>query len=421
MKQDSSKKIEYIIGWILLSVYIFTSYIAVDIIINRQVNTIVMYAFLGWGAITTVLYGVRSKIPTYTTWYAVFMLASLVIMLYSPESRILSGEFYLMIVSFLLTFFIQLFIRKEKDFNKLCWVYGVSSFVLVLMLQFTGNLIGSAEERLGEELLGNTNNFAIVIMIATMLELWLLLYNPNSVLKKCLLSVMVLYNMYALALSAGRKFFIMPFVFLYILLICKKNKNGRRNIILYTVIAAVIAGLAFNMIMKIPVLYEAIGVRLEASFDEVNGENIDGGAYYSSKIRDEMKKDSIERWKEKPIFGYGFDSYKYQAKKSVGRFCYSHCNYTELLYNGGIVYFLVYYFFVFKFIKLVRKSKVKDKYKTFGIAVITCIVILDYGSVSYSVTIVQIALCLAFKAMTFEPEENMQGDETENGKVKNIN
>lgn len=423
MKHNSSKKIEYTIGLILLSAYIFTNYIAVDILVSKQVNTITLYAFLVWGLLTTVLYGLKSKIPTYTIWYAVFMVASIFTMAQSPEFKIMSGQFYLMIVSFFVTYFVQLFITDKRDFEKLSWVYAWSSLAMVLMLQFTGNLVGSAEERLGEELLDNANNFAVVIMIATMLELWLLVYNSKKLLSKIVLLVMVLYNMYTLALSAGRKFFLLPFVFLYILLLCKKNKKGKRNIVLYTLIAAILAVVAFNMIMKIPVLYDAIGTRIEASIDKENSEKIDSGTYWSSQIRDEMREDAIAKWEEKPFTGYGFDSYKYRAQEVVGHFYYSHCNYVELLYNGGILYFAVYYWIYYKLIsEFFKKKNVDEKHRAFTLAVTVCMFVFDYGMVSYSVASIHIIIALSMKVMTFQnnTEKIMCLEENKDGQDKNL-
>ena len=407
MKHDSSKKIEYTIGLVLLSIYIFTTYVAVDIIVSKQINTLTLYAFLAWGMLTTLLYGIKTKIPTYSAWYLVFMVASLFAMSYSPEFKIMSGQFYLMIVSFLVTYFVQLFINSEKDFEKLCWVYALSSFAMVLMLQFTGNLVGSVEERLGGELLDNANNFAIVIMVATMLELWLLIYNSKTFVKKILLTAIILYNMYALALAASRKNFIVPFLFLYILLICKINKKGKRNIVFYTVISILLVVIAFTAIMNIPALYESVGTRFESSFIE---EDKESDAYWSKTIREEMRNDSIEQWKGKPIFGYGFDSYKYRAKEVVGRFFNSHCNYTELLYNGGIIYFCIYYWIFFELIRgFFKKKNVDQKYRAFAIAVTLAWLFLDYGEVTYSIATIQIILAIALRTLNFSCDNNDVG------------
>ena len=245
------KKIEYKIGLFLIFFYILTSYVAVDILVPSKVNTLFLYAFLGWGAFVTLIYGIKEKLSIYTIWYGLFMSFSLLFMINSPAFEILSGEFYLMIVAFLLTFFIQTFIRSEKELLKVCWFYGIGSFALVMMLLFTGNLVGGSDaDRLGQELMGNANTFAFMIMFAVFLELFLLIYISESKYQRILLIFMVLFNMYALALSAGRKFFILPFVFAYLLLILKINKRGKRNFILYTVLSIIVVITVFNMIMK---------------------------------------------------------------------------------------------------------------------------------------------------------------------------
>ncbi|MBE7036482.1 MAG: hypothetical protein E7403_04235, partial [Ruminococcaceae bacterium] len=211
MKSKSSKRIEYSIGFFLMSVYIFTSYVAVDVTISSSINSLALYAFLGWGLMCALLYGLMEKIHVYTAWYMVFMLLSLFTMTYSPEFIILSGQFYLMIVAFFVTYFIQMFVSNEKDFEKLCWVYAISSFALILMLQFTGNLVGGVGgDRLGQEFMGNANKFAILIMISVLLELWLMVYGTKKGSAKIALIFMILYNMYALALSAGRKYIVFP-------------------------------------------------------------------------------------------------------------------------------------------------------------------------------------------------------------------
>lgn len=417
MKKGEQKKIEYKIGIFLLFLYIFTSYVAVDIIVPSLVNTIFLYVFLGWGLLVTLIHGINDKLPIYTCWYAIFMIVSFICMLYSPSVAILTGEFYLMIVSFLLTYLIQLFIKTEQDFKKLAWFYSISSLAMILMLQFTGNLSGSAEERLGGELVGNANTFAFIIMFAVLLQLWLLIYNSKGLLLKIVLFSMVIYNMYALALSAGRKFFLLPFGFVYLLLILKVNKKGKRNFILYTIICAIIAVVAFNMVMKIPILYESIGTRLESTMDKTDRTS---DTYYSTMTREKMRNDAIEQWWRKPIFGYGFDSYKYRAREIIGHFYYSHCNFTEMLYNGGIIYFGVYYSIYFLILKqYFKKKKVNEKYRSFALAAALVFFVLDYGAVTYSVAAVQISLCLALKALTFEDAENLIGG-VENEQIKNI-
>lgn len=407
LKNELKERFEYKVGLFFMFLYILTSYIAVDIIVPTSVNTIFLYLFLMWGAITTLLYGIKKKIPTHTIYYAVFMVVSLLAMGHSPEFNILSGQFYLMIVTFLLTFLFQMFIKEEKDFVLMCWIYAIASLSLVIMLQATGNLVGgSDEERLGQELMGNANIFATLIMVAVLYELWLIIYGTKKWYGKIILIIMVIYNMYALALSAGRKYVVIPFVFLYMLLVCKRNKKGKRNIVIYTLILVLLIIGAYNLMMKNPVLYESIGVRMEQL---IEGQEDESKLDDSARIREIMRHDAIEQWWEKPLWGYGFDSYKYRANIVVKHFYYSHCNYTEMLYNGGIIMFLVYYWIYYKIISdFFKKKKSPEKYRAFAIATAISFLLLDYGAITYTAAIVHIMLALSLKLMDFDcVEENI--------------
>ncbi|MBE7053782.1 MAG: hypothetical protein E7391_05840 [Ruminococcaceae bacterium] len=417
MENSSSKKIEYKIGLFLIFLYIFVSYVAVDILIPTKVTSVFLYAFLAWGVLVVLMKCMNEPLPTYTLWYATFMTISFLTMGYSKEFNILSGEFYLMIISFLLTFLFQIFIRDEKDFKRLCWFYAVSSLSLVLMLQFTGNLVGDASNRLGQDLMGNANNFAMLIMIAVFYELWLFVHGTKTLYAKIILVTMIVYNMYALGLSAGRKFILMPFVFLYVLLLCKTNKKGKQNIIIYTLVFVLIVVGAYNIMMTNEVLYEAVGVRME-SF--IEGQQDESKLDNSSKIRDVMRSDAIEQWWERPFLGYGFDSYKFRAKNVVGETFYSHCNYTEMLYNGGIVMFIAYYWIYAIVLKEYKKRKSKSgKFCAFALASAISFFIFDYGAVSYSIAQLQIVLCLALKTMSFETNDDIQEEELNNEQIEN--
>ena len=117
------------IGILLMCVYVFMTYNAVNIFIPSIYNTLILYVFFIWGVLVALIKtaGKKLAISSYTAWYAVFIIASLAIMLYSPEKSLFSGQFYLMIVSFCLTLVFQLFIKNEHTFSRLGWAYSISS------------------------------------------------------------------------------------------------------------------------------------------------------------------------------------------------------------------------------------------------------------------------------------------------------
>lgn len=387
------------IGILLLSIYVFFSFTAHDIVIPLKIVSFALYAFLVWGVLVVFMKR-NAEIGVHTMWYFAFMCWSFITAFYSPEFKLLDGSFRLMIVALVTSFFFQLYVNNEERFVLVAWLFCFSSFVLVGILYFTGNLVIDAGNRLGEEVLGNANAFAGMLMYAVMFEMWLIVYKRYNVLLKGCLLLMIMADYYALTLSGGRLAFVVPMVFLYILLLCKQDDRGRRHTIRYTLYIVVLIAIIFQMMMTVDVFYDTLGYRMESLINGTMGIEKQGT---SAEIRAKMRTLAIENWMEKPILGYGFDSFKYLAQRELNHFFYSHCNFTELLYNGGIVSFLLYYWIYFKLLNLIYKAKnVSIKYKAFAISVALSFLVYDYGIVTYNVAYVQIILAIAFKCLEFK-------------------
>ena len=408
------------IGIVLVCFYILTSFVAVNIGISSTLNSVALILMLFWTALCVIRSWKTKEFPIsgYTAWYFVFMMVSFVTMTYSPEFNILSGEFYLMIVSFIVTFSIINFVKKGNHFKIIAYVYIISAVILVVMLYAKGMLNGSESDRLGGSIMGNANTFALMMMVATMLGIWLLLYGSSkkdfyfNFLNKCyvaikvLLCVAIVVCLYAIVLSGGRKYFILPFLFFYILLVFKKDRHGRTHFWLYTAIIIGVIVVVYLLIMHVKPLYNALGYRVERFLQGTfgNGE-LDG----SSVLRTEMQQYAMDMWIKSPLFGYGFDSFKYYNVEYTGQFYYSHCNFTELLFNGGLLLFVAYYYFFFYIARKIIKAKdVDTKYRVFALAILICTLIFDFMGIGYSAIIIQIALALSCKVLDFKKEESLE-------------
>ncbi len=398
-KASLSKINKYTIGYLLACAYIFTSYVAQDILISSRLNSLCMYAFLFMSAFIFIQ-SLRVDVTRagFAIWYLAFMAISVALMLQSPSFSGVFSSFYTMIVSFLIAICLQLYVKTEKGFRGICWCYSLSSVAFIVLLYLTGNLSGSADDRLGQEVLGNANIFASMMMVGAMLSIWLLIYDCPKKIQKLMMTGIVIFEMYSLALSGGRKFFIVPFIFLYILLWFKEDKRGRRHIVFYTVLfAAILFGVVW-LIMNVPTLYNAIGVRMEGFIQNLMGEGGDS----SAAIRETIRRLAWDKWWDRIFFGYGFDSFKYFAEQEVGYFYYSHCNYTELLYSGGIFYLLLYYSFYFVILwKALRQKQIPVPYRAFAVGIVLCFLIYSYGAVTYYSTPSKIMLMMANSVILF--------------------
>ena len=101
--------------------------------------------------------------------------------------------------------------------------------------------------------------------------------------------------------------------------------------------------------------------------------------------RDQMRKDGISLWLERPIAGWGLDQYRVVS----GWGTYAHDNYAELLTNQGLIglmlYLLVYVSALVSLLRAFRRSEYPEVAARafWGIAVLIVIAAGDFVSVRY--------------------------------------
>jgi O-antigen ligase len=107
---------------------------------------------------------------------------------------------------------------------------------------------------------------------------------------------------------------------------------------------------------------------------------------------------------KKPLFGYGADNFRVIIAPILGVSTYSHNNYIELLVNGGIIGFLLFYFSYFVLI-LEAFSKKLDK---FLLIIMILFLIADMATVSLYSKIFVIFLSLGFSSLEGANNETVE-------------
>lgn len=385
------------VGVALFCFYIFISSLANDMVLPSSIGSLTLYLFLGY-SVLYILLNKKLKINRIIKWMLVFIAFCVFTMLYSPEKGFLSdSEFYLLIVNFILILFLSQYDININDIKKISWANVLSAGVLIFILFARGNLTGfSTSNRFGQDLFGNSNILANLLMKSALYAIWLLVYSENKIIHKMVLTLCLVASYYGMFLSGGRKFIIIPAIFLYILLIFKRDSHGRKHLVKYTgvVIAIVIA--VYYLIMNVPTFYAVIGERMESLFSFIRtGHSISGK---SAEIRATMIEIGFNKWMDSPIWGYGFDSFKYYNRLMTGHFYYSHNNYIELLYDLGIIGFAIYYWFYWKLFYVAWKGKnsYTPEIRAFVIGIVFSMLVFEYGAVNYTVTSTQIMLFFAY-------------------------
>ena len=385
------------VGVALFCLYIFISSLANDMVFPSSIGSLTLYLFLGY-SVLYILLNKKLKINRIIKWMLVFIAFCVFTMLYSPEKGFLSdSEFYLLIVNFILILFLSQYDININDIKKISWANILSGGFLIFILFARGNLTGfSTSNRFGQDLFGNSNILANLLMKSALYAIWLLVYSENKIIHKMVLTLCLVASYYGMFLSGGRKFIIIPALFLYILLFFKRDSHGRKHLVKYTgvVIAIVIA--VYYLIMNVPAFYAVIGERMESLFSFIRtGHSISGK---SAEIRATMIEIGFHKWMDSPIWGYGFDSFKYYNRLMTGHFYYSHNNYIELLYDLGIIGFAIYYWFYWKLFYVAWKGKnsYTPEIRAFVIGIVFSMLVFEYGAVNYTVTSTQIMLFFAY-------------------------
>ena len=116
----------------------------------------------------------------------------------------------------------------------------------------------------------------------------------------------------------------------------------------------------------------------------------------SSYLREEYRHAAMLGWLKSPVWGHGYDSFHFYNAVVNGHDVYSHNNFTELLYNLGIIGFVAYYFEYFRLTMLGFKSKIPSV-KAITIAGMIGILLTEYGQVDYNASIIAIFLFIVYK------------------------
>lgn len=194
----------------LLMGYIISSYIA-----NQVFNTsLVQQIFLYTLAVFSVFY-IFSKIKyykfnLYLRWLVLLITLSIISAFYALNENAVYNKIYNLFVCMFLGVSFSAFCESFEDVLLILKTFAISGALLMLVLLITDRY---HDERLGTEAFGNANIFALLMMLSLICSFYLLI---NAYRKKKLfyfiISALIIIG---LIMSGGRKYFLVPFLFLY--------------------------------------------------------------------------------------------------------------------------------------------------------------------------------------------------------------
>lgn len=338
-------------------------------------------------------------------WYLTFVGISIVAMIYSPDRSFLNDSSYLLYTTAIILF---CFCTLTDSFERVIIVmksYAWGSALLFIILYYTNNLF--TDERIGSNFTGNSNTFALFMMISFFFTSWLFLYYEKNKYKKIIAGLIMLMDITAVLLSGARKSVIACMIYIIILFLCKKDKQGRKHLIRNIILIGIALFYLWKLMMNNPYLYEIVGNRMKTLVNQSLGyEVMVRGS--SSYLREKYRNAAIFGWLKSPIWGHGYDSFHFYNAVVNGHNVYSHNNFTELLYNLGIVGFIVYYFEYFK-ITILGLGSQSSSVKAITIAGVIGILLTEYGQVDYNLSVIAIFLFVLYKLNFLVREDKING------------
>ena len=147
------------------------------------------------------------------------------------------------------------------------------------------------------------------------------------------------------------------------------------------------AVLVYFLIMNVSVLYNVIGVRVESLLSFLSeGETTEA----SLSDRHVLTQLGMSYVKDKPWTGYGYDCFKLvsgmgpNGSVPIGKVgFYSHNNYVELLFGGGIIGFALFYIPVVYLLKRILKGLRANTCAPYLLAILLSKLAMEYAYVSY--------------------------------------
>lgn len=214
--------------------------------------------------------------------------------------------------------------------------------------------------------------------------------------------ISIILNILIVILSASRKailYALIPILIYYI-----ANSKNVVKVLKNVILAVSVAIIAYLAIMKIPVIYNIVGVRFETM---INGFTGKGETDASTALRMKMIGWGLEWFEERPKLGYGIDSYRMLLGKKGTSFgstgAYAHNNYIELLVDVGIVGIIVYYsIYVYIIKESLKNLKRRDVLSLYMIGILVACIINEYGQVVYYYKFYQLLLLLIYVAIKCE-------------------
>ena len=278
------------------------------------------------------------------------------------------------------TYFFNSYLKDERSNKMIINVLLLSLLFLIIQLLIKVPLNYVLDYSYWDNYGMNKNIIGMNLALGAVLCFYII-YNKLS--KNFLFKLLFAFFCVIVIISSSRKGLIILIgcISLY-MIFSEKNAKLVRNIFIIVFAFA----LLYYFLRESPFLYSLIGEKMEKLFYIFEKSNISQNDDFSIWERTFFKTYAMSMFNKNvmtKIIGNGLNSFQSEMFRiNYSNIAYSHCNYTELLCNFGVVGFIMYYFYK---VQLLFRAFVKGLWRneSFFIIVLIISVIIEYGFVAY--------------------------------------
>lgn len=245
-------------------------------------------------------------------------------------------------------------------------VYLIINDLEILLSKIGDIIAGNSHYRFGETGAGNVNLTAMAYVFMLIPILYEIRSKRNLKLNYILLIIGLL-----VILLTGSKKGIIGFV---IILICLEVSLNKTNALKWLKGIGVMCVLIL-IVRIVPLFYNMIWTRMETMIQTLISFNITDEA--STSMRMKFITTALQTFWDKPLFGHGWYSFAYES----GFGYYTHCNFTELLFNLGLVGLVLYYLFPIFIVTKCKKTSKQNK--VMAIIYLSVLIFFDTSAVTF--------------------------------------
>lgn len=347
---------------------------------------------------------VRIKLPT--IWYAFFVLLCVVSSLWAKYDVSLTMKYISrMIQELAICYCITLYVRDREDLERFMSIFSAAVLIMIFSIYIrTPNeyIFTGAFGRTSSLLYvagSNINVTAYICVIGIAIAFYRAYFMKNRIYY-----LITAFEFFTVILTGSRKALLMSLIILFMMSVFYVKKRFYVLKILALVVAVV--GVII-LLMKVPVLYDAVGFRIEKMIDFFINDDVTRDN--SLALRESFGDIAKQAFYENPILGVGLGNAHYLIKLAHGFSTYTHNNYIEIASGLGIVGIVTYYwFYLYLLIALGRRAYKGEKLCVMMFLLLITNMVGEIAMVTFYNYSVQILLTMCFCAVAFKEEPKIR-------------